>query len=241
MRLIDDEERAISCGQVTQTVQKAGLGQHDSDVGERRFGEDRGNVAVRQLRLDATQVVELRNARGHVQRHRRSGVAAPRHCLAVRSGDCEGLVHRTVITVGEGEDLRPSGDQPREPDRPAIGVGCRQRERPQRQSEAAAELTTNPLGVGGGQHRRGAAELFETLGNGVDHGLRTVPSHATGIAEREVNVLESVHIHDPIARGALEVERKPAAPLGHPRHRHPAEEVVGSLKEFGRPGVGAGI
>ncbi len=233
VRLVDDQQGAVRGGQPAKPVQEPGLRPHDPDVGERRLGQDRRDVAVGELLLDARQVVELRHPRGHVQRHRRTRVARSRDGLAAQAGHGERLVHRAVVAVREGEHLRPTGRQPGEAQRPTVGVGRRQRERPQRQPEAPGQLGADPLCVGGGKHRRGAAEAVEALGDSVEHRLRAVARHRAGVAEGEVDVLAPIHVHDPVPAGPLEVQREPAAPLGHPRHRHPAEQVVRRAEEPG--------
>ena len=66
-------------------------------------------------------------------------VARPRRALP------SGPATRTSRRPSRGssrrrQDLGPAGDQPGQPDRPAVGVGGRQRERPQRQPEPAGQL-----------------------------------------------------------------------------------------------------
>ena len=107
----------------------------------------------------AGEVVQLRDPGRQVERHRGRDVAGRRRASPSGPGTRERLVDRPVVAVGEDQDLRPPGDQPGQPDRPAVRVGRGQREGPQRQPEAAGQLGADPLGVGGRQHRRDAAEL----------------------------------------------------------------------------------
>ena len=77
--------------------------------------------------------------------------------------------------------------------------------------------------------------------DGLDRRLRAVAGHRAGVAEREVDVLVAVDVGDAVAARLVEVEREAAAPLGHPRHRHPAEQVPGTLEEGAGAGVGGGV
>ena len=125
---------------------------------------------------------------------------SPARATASPSGPGHGerLVDRAVVAVGEGQDLRPPGGQPGEPDRPAVRVGRGQRERPQRQPEAAGQLGADPLRVGGRQHRgdaRRAAPIRR--GDRVDGRPRAVARHRAGVAHREVDVLVAVDVDAP--------------------------------------------
>ena len=76
----------------------------------------------------------------------------------------------------------------------------------------------------------------------ASHGrLRAVTGHRAGVAQREVDVLVAVDVGDPVAVRAVEVEREAAAPLGHPRHRHAAEQVPGGVEQRPATGVGGGV
>ena len=149
---------------------------------------------------------------------------------AVRPGQGEGLVDGAVVAVREDQHLGSTGGQPGQPDRPAVGVGGAQGEGPERQAEPARQLGAHPLRVLGGEHRRDAAELAHPAAHRGDGGGGGVAGHGPGVAEREVDVGVAVHIGDPVAPGVVEVEREPAGPHVHPRHRHPAEEVARLLK-----------
>ena len=62
---------------------------------------------------------------------------------------------------------------------------------------------------------------------------RRVPGHRRGVAQREVDVDVAVHVLDPRAVGGGGVDGVAADPLGHPGHRHAADERgPGALEEL---------
>ena len=153
--LVDDQQRAVLAGQLAHRLVVALVGQHDADVGQGRLDEHAGDVAVGQLALERLDVVDLDDAGRLGRVHRRPDVAhAGQHRPPVLGELDEGLVDAAVVAPVLDQDLRAAGDLAAEPDRPAVGVGRRQRELPQRQAEAAAELLPHPARVLVGQHRR---------------------------------------------------------------------------------------
>ena len=66
------------------------------------------------------------------------------------------------------------------------------------------------------------------------HGLGTVPAHATGVAEAEVDVIAPVDIRYMRAGRRLDVNRKAARPTAHPMRRSAVEEMFAAA----RPGFG---
>ena len=81
----------------------------------------------------------------------------------------------------------------------------------------------------GRQHDRHAALFADAALDCGDRRRGRVAGHRAGVAEREVDVRVPVDILDPCAAGRGRVHRVPADPLGHPRHRHLAEQVSGLL------------
>ena len=211
-------------GQLADGVQIPGLGQDDADIGQRGLHQDGGHVTVGQLPFQCGRVVELRHPGGLARIDRCSDVARSRLRAVLRRDD-ERLVDAAVVAVAEYGDLRPPGELPGQPDRPAVGVGGRQREAPVGHAEAPGELGPNPGRVRRGQHGGGAAELaVPTRQGGLYRGGR-VPGHGTGVAEAEVDELVAVDIGEAGTGSGGVVQREPAGPHPHPGHRDPAEQV----------------
>ena len=99
--------------------------------------------------------------------------------------------------------------------------------RPNRRLRSAPD----PLGVRRREHRRQPALVPHPADDGVDGGAWAVAGHGAGVAEGEVDVLVSVDVHEPVAVRPVQVEREATAPLVHPGHGDPAEEVSGLLEQ----------
>src|SRR6185503_15594143 len=108
----------------------------DPDVRQRWLGEDAGDVAGLQGPPERLEVVELDDLRRHARVDGRAYVAASGAHPFGRQGR-EGLVDRSVVAPVKDEDLRSARDLAREPECPAVRVGRRQRELPEREAEAA--------------------------------------------------------------------------------------------------------
>ncbi|MNT86094.1 hypothetical protein D3C72_2263420 [compost metagenome] len=52
--------------------------------------------------------------------------------------------------------------------------------------------------------------------------------HAAGVAEAEVDVLVAVHVMEARALGPVDEQRAGGRPVGHPVHRHAAEQRMAS-------------
>ena len=77
-----------------------------------------------------------------------------------------------------------------------------------------------------------------SVSHGRHGGGRRVTRHRTGVAEREVDVGVPVEVGDAAARRLGEEDREAAGPLGHPGHRHAADQVGGGGgRRGGRPGA----
>ena len=183
----------------------------------------------------------MRHPGGAGRVDRGADVARPGPDLPVVVEDGEGLVHAAVVAVGEHQDPGSAGDLPGQPDRPPVGVGRRQRERPQRQAEPAGQLRADPLGVLGRQHGGQAAPLLGPAADRRGHRRGGMSRHRTGVAQREVGVAPAVHVGDGAAGGAVEVEREAAGPLAHPGHRHPVEQVPGLSVQRQRRRMAGGV
>ena len=233
VRLVDQQQRPVPRAELAARLEEAGLGKDDADVRQRRLHDEHRDVTMRQTRLDGGDVVELGHAGRLAHRHGRADVPAARQGLPVVAHDHERLVDGPVVAVREGHHLRTTGDHPGQSQRPAIGVGRGQAERPQRHPEASGQVGRHPLRIQAGHHRGDAALPPDALLDGGDGGGRRVAGHRSRVAEREVDVLVTVDVGDPVPVGRGQVERVAAGPLVHPGHGYPAEQVVGGLE--GRP------
>ena len=66
---------------------------------------------------------------------------------------------------------------------------------------------------------------------GTDTGTGTgtgaaMASHRSGVAQAEVDVLDAVDVDEPCAGGVGDVHGKRTGPPGHPRHRHPGQQMA---------------
>ena len=211
----------------------AGVGQHDADVGERRFGQDAGHVAGGESGFQGRDVVELDHLGGERRVHLRADVGFPQFGLAVRTHGRERFVHRAVVAPVEHQDLGPAGEIPRDPQDEAVGVRGGESQLPQRQPEAALELAGHPDGVRGGHH--GGDTVPGPLGQHVGHKGEGMAGHGPGIAQSEVDVLVAVDVGDAGAFCGLHEHGETSGPTGHPRHGHAGEEVLlGLLSQLRR-------
>jgi hypothetical protein len=223
VRLVDDEQRAVPAGELANTLEVAGLGQDDADVGERRLHEHAGDIAVTQRRLHRVEVVELHHLGGERRVDRRSERAGAGDHVAVGVEHGERLVDRAVVAPVHHEDLRSAREVTAEAEHEPIGVGGGHRDLPHGQTEAAGELLGDPRRVvvrqhGGDAPARLRRERVGHLGEGVAR-------HRAGVAEAEVDVLDAVDVDEARAVGFVEEQRERAGQAGHPRHRNAAEQV----------------
>jgi hypothetical protein len=241
VRLVGDQQRARVVARGAQPVVEARLGQDDADVGQRRLGEHAGDLLVDQQALNGVEVVELAHARGERRVDGGSHVAGARARAYAAVERDERLVDGAVVAVAEDEHVRPPRHRPAQAQCPAVGVGGGQREAPQRHAEAAAELLAHPRGVFGRQHQRRAALLAQPPLDRRDRRRRRVPGHRARVAEREVDVAVAVDVLDRRSVRGRGVDRMTAGPLGHPGHRHAADQrPPRALEQLARARVLAG-
>ena len=134
----------------------------------------------------------------------------------------EGLIHRTVIAPVENQNLRTSGDLPRQPDRKPIRVGGGQRELPVGQLEALLQFLGDDDGVFSRQHQSDPAFhlIFRRL-----HGREwRMSGHRSGITEAEVDVTVAVDVEEVRALRLAHEWRESSRPLHHPVHGHTSEQ-----------------
>jgi hypothetical protein len=155
--LIDHQQRAIRVANSRRPSMKPGSGSTMPILVSAGSVRIAATSPCCERCLDRGQVVPDRRPGRQVDRHRRRDIARTRDRRPVRPGEREGLIDRPVIAVAEDENLRPPGRQARQPDRPAVRIGRRQAEAPQRHTEARGQLGADPLSVRGGEHRRRAA------------------------------------------------------------------------------------
>ena len=109
MRLIDDQQRAGSPGDLAQGRVIAVVGQHHADIGHDRFGQHAGDIARRERGFERGDVVEL----DHLGELRQVAHLADQGGIGMRRAAVDGdigVVHRAVIAVIEDEDLVAAGD-----------------------------------------------------------------------------------------------------------------------------------
>ncbi len=130
MRLIDDQQGACPACDLPNCLVIARLRQHDPDVGQCRFEQDRRDIAIGEGRIEACDVVELGDAGRLRDIDLRPDVAADRHDRAVGAEHRDRLVDRAVVAMVVDDDLGPPRDVASEPERPAVRVGRREGELP---------------------------------------------------------------------------------------------------------------
>ena len=59
VRFVDEQQGAVLAAELSDPLEESRLGQDDADVGERRLGDEHGDVAVSECPLHGVQVVEL--------------------------------------------------------------------------------------------------------------------------------------------------------------------------------------
>ena len=200
-----------------------------------------------ELALEGVQIVDLDHPRGLGRRHRGADVVRPGLRPSVLVERDERLVDGPVVAPVVHQDLGPAGDLAGEPDREPVGVGGGERELPDRQAEAARELLGAGDRVLGGQHERRA--LAHLVADRLGGRGRRVPGHRAGVAEAQVDVLDSVDVGEAGAGRLGDEDRERARPLDHPVHRHTGQErapgaLVQRLRawvQLDEPGLLAGL
>ena len=180
----------------------------------------------------AGDVVELHHPGGEGGVHLRPQVGIPPAGGAGLVGGHEGLVDAAVIAPVEDQDLGAAGEMPGDAEREAVCVGGRERELPERESEAPGELRRHPDGVLRGQHGGDASgclplDRFGHEGSGVT-------GHGPRVAEGEVDVLVAVDVGEARAIGARAEDGERPRPARHPGHGHSRQQMLVGLRAEGR-------
>ena len=141
--LVDDQQRAVAAAGLPHGGEEAVLGQHDADVRERRLHQHARHVAV--ASAASTVSSSLNSATRVVSAGSTAGPTLPARERSVPPCERdERLVDRAVVAPVEDEHPRPAGHLAADPQEPAVGVGRRERELPERNAEAARELVARP-------------------------------------------------------------------------------------------------
>ena len=228
VRLVDEEQRSRRAGQAAQAVVVAGIGEHHAGVGQHRFGDDAGDVAVGERGFERREVVELDDLRALGQVAELAGEAGPVGGAAADDAHHR-LVDRAVVAAVEDEDLRPAGDGAGDAQREAVGVGRRRGYLPEGQAEGLLEQPSDGDGVLAGQHvGQTAAGL---AADGAGHRRRRMAEHRAGVAEAEVGERVTVDVGDRCAARFLDEDREGRRPVVHPVHGNAAVEAVDAAGE----------
>ena len=219
--LVNDEERAEFSRECGGFFPVARVGMDDADIGEDRFGEDAGDVAMGEFPFERGEIVEFDDAGGLDRIYRRADISAARAGDAIVERDV-GFVHGAVIAVVEDENFGALGDFAGDADGEAVGVGGGESKLPVGQAEAAGEFFADPRSVFGGEHQGDSVLRLARDGCGGWRGRMS--GHGAGVAEAEVNVVVAVHILKMRAAGFSDEHGKFAGPFFHPVHGDAAEE-----------------
>jgi hypothetical protein len=113
VRLVYQQERPGAPRDRAQGVVEARLRQHHADVGERRLGDEAGDIAGRQRRFERSDVIELDDLGmgGEIEGLADQARAVDRPAVLQPH---EGLVDGAVIAAVEDEDLRPAREPARQ-------------------------------------------------------------------------------------------------------------------------------
>jgi hypothetical protein len=204
VRLVDDQQAAISRTKLAHGLVITRYRQHDSDVRQRGLEQAGRNISMGERRFEGGEVVDFDDARGQVERHGLADVAVASDSLSLIEHR-HGPVDRSVVTAVVHDDLRPTGDFSRPADRTAVRIGGRERELPVGDAEAPRKLVTDPGGILGRQHQGDAfRRLFRDR---VDRRFRRVSRHAAGVAQAEIDELVAVHVAESRTFGAVDIDR----------------------------------
>ena len=215
-------------GEFAQVVMEARFGQHHAGIGQYRFGNDAGDIAIRQRNLKRRQIVELNNAGAFGQVAELTRETRPVDRLAVAQPHHR-LVHRAMIAAVEDEDLVAAGDRARDTQRKAVRVGGGGRDLPRRKPELVLEQSAELQRVFTRQHVGQPAPCLS--GDGARNRGRGMAEHRARIPEAEIVQLDAVETGDRRAFRLAHDERKRQRPVLHPVHRHAAEKIGDAISE----------
>ena len=205
--------------------------QDDADVGERRLGDDRGDLAAVEHPLQRVEVVEgdePRVRRGTCVEAEQVGRAV---VLVARD---ERVVEMAVVVALEHCEQRSARAMAGEPDRLGVRAGRRERELPAGQAVAVAE----ELG-GGDALLDGEQELQAARGplrDRFQHRGRGEAARGAQVRLVEVEVLVAVDVGEAAAGAVRDVDRVVVVETGHPGHRDAVgHQRARALRQRGRP------
>ena len=232
---VDDEQRAIAARQGAQPVVEPGIGQDHARVGHDGFGQDGGNLAGGEGRLNSGEVVEFHASGQLAKVGDLTHQALPIGGLAVGEFHHR-IVNRAVVAAVEHKDLGPPGDGAGDADGKAVGIGCRGGDLPAEGAEGVLQEAASLKRVFGRQHIGQAARRL--MAHGARHRLGRMAEHRAGVAKAEIVDLIAVDIGDPRAFGACHKGQVRHRPVFHPVQGH-AREIGRRALVQGRLGLGA--
>src|SRR5439155_17387970 len=116
----------------------------------------------------------------------------------------------------EHENLRASGDLPRQPNRKPVRIGGRKRKLPALESKAPLQFFGYENCIFGRQHQ--GDSTLDLLFDSFDGRERGMSRYSVGIAEAQFDVAVAVHIVEVSALGFADKGWKCSRPLSHPIH-----------------------
>ena len=202
--LVDDQQRAVTTGQLAQLLVEAGLRQDHADVGHRRLAEHGGHVFAGQRPLQGLEVVERHRAAELGEVVGLAEQAGAMHGAAVAAAN-QSVVDRAVVATVEYQHHLTTGDRTRPAQDEAVGVGGGGRYLPERQAEALRQQLACDDGILPRKH--GGQAVRALLGERPGDRRRRMAEHAAGIAQAEVHVGVAVHIMETRAVGTRHEQR----------------------------------
>ena len=227
VRLVDHQQHAVPAGDLADRRRVAVGGQHDADVGQRRFHEQARDVALGQPLVQRLEVVERDHRRGGGDVGLRTEGAGARHDGSGVVEHGEGLVDGAVVAPVHHRDPGPAGEMPGEAEHEPVRVGRGDGELPERQPEPAAQLGADPGRIRRRQHR--GRPGGDPGGHRLGHRRQRVAGHRPGVAQAQVDVLQPVDVDEPTALRRVDRDRERPGPPRHPRHRDTGQQAAALL------------
>ena len=222
MGFINDQCRVIFARDLPQSFVIAVIRMHNANIGHHRLGQNTSYIFRLQCSFQRLQIIKLDNLGSDRRIHRRPHVPASRLAMTIFGQGDKALIHSPVIAPVKNQNLRSSGNLPRQSYAEAIGISSGQRELPVRQSKTFLQLFADNGCVFTGKHQRHTAANL--LLDCSDHSRRRVPCHRSRIAKTKIDVPVSINIKEVRSLGLADKRGKSPSPLHHPIHRHSAQQ-----------------
>ncbi len=172
--------------------------------------------------LQCVYIVELDSCGRDRRIHRWPNVSGSRPGFAVGIQSDERFIHRAVIAPVKHQNLRPSRDLPRQPDRKPIRIRSRQRELPVRQMKSLLQFLGYKNRILPRQHQSNTQPRL--IFHGFDRRGWRMSGHRTRVAQAKVDVAMPVHVDKVRPVRLLHKRRKRSRPLHHPVHGHARQQ-----------------